>query len=80
MQNLLKKQHGKRPLEGLRCLWRNSINIGLKEVGHGGVGWIQLAQDRVRWLALVNAVMDSNCNNGEEFLDELRDYHLLTKV
>jgi hypothetical protein len=54
-----------------------SINISLRAVGHEGVDWIQLAEDKVQWLALVKAVMDSVCNKGEEFLDELRDCHLL---
>jgi hypothetical protein len=42
--------------------------------------WSQLAQDNVRWLHLVNAVMDSSCSKGEEYLDELRNYHLLKMV
>jgi hypothetical protein len=40
---LLKKPHGKRPLEVLRCVWTNSINIGLREVGHEDVDWMQVA-------------------------------------
>jgi hypothetical protein len=38
--------------------WKDNIKMGLQEVGHGGVEWIKLAQDRDRWQALVNAVMN----------------------
>jgi hypothetical protein len=34
------------------------IKMGLQEVGWGGIDWIDLAQDRDRWQALVNAVMN----------------------
>jgi len=38
--------------------WEDSIKIDLQEVGIGGIDWIDLAQDRGRWRALVNAVMN----------------------
>ena len=38
--------------------WEDNIKTGLKEVGWGGLDWIALAQDRDRWRALVNAVMN----------------------
>jgi hypothetical protein len=44
---------GKRPLGRLRCSWLDNIKVDLVEVGCGG-----LAQDRDRWRALVNAVMN----------------------
>jgi hypothetical protein len=49
---------GKRPLEKPRCRWEDNIKMDLQEVGCGGVDWIELAQDRDRWRALVNAVMN----------------------
>jgi hypothetical protein len=41
-----------------RCRWEDNIKIVLQEVGCGGMNWIGLAQDRYRWRALVNAVMN----------------------
>ena len=38
--------------------WEDSIKIDLQEVGIGGIDWIDLAQDRNRWRAVVNAVMN----------------------
>jgi hypothetical protein len=45
-------------LEDLGVAWRIILKIGLQEVGWGGTDWIALAEDRDRWLALVNAVMN----------------------
>ena len=41
-----------------RCRWEDNIKMDLQEVGCEGTDWIQLAQGRDRWRALVNAVMD----------------------
>jgi hypothetical protein len=49
---------GKRPPVRLRRSWEDNIKMDLKEVGSGDMDWIELAQDRDRWLALVNAVMN----------------------
>ena len=55
---LLGKPEGKRPLRRLRHKWEDSITMDLKEVGCGGMDWIELAQDRDRRRAFVNAVMN----------------------
>jgi hypothetical protein len=47
---------GRRPLGRPRCRWEDNINMNLQEVGWGGMDWIDMAQDRVRWRALVSAV------------------------
>jgi hypothetical protein len=49
---------GKRSLGRPRRRWVNNIKIDLLEIGWGGVDWIGLAQDRDKWRALVNAVMN----------------------
>ena len=47
-----------RPLGRPRHRWEDNIKMGLQEVGYGSMDWIELAQDRDRWQALVNAVMN----------------------
>ena len=47
-----------RPLGIPRRRWEDNIKMDLQEVGCGGMDWIDLAQDRSRWLGLVNAVMN----------------------
>ena len=53
----MEKPGGKRPLGRPRRRWEDNIKMDLQEVGCGGKDWIELAQDRDRWLALVNAEM-----------------------
>jgi hypothetical protein len=55
---LMGKPEGKRPLGRPRRRWVDNIKIYLLEIGWGGVDWIGLAQDRDKWRALVNAVMN----------------------
>ena len=55
---LVRKTEGKRPLGRTRCRWEDNIKMDLQEVGCGGMDWIELAQDRDRWRALVNSVMN----------------------
>jgi hypothetical protein len=55
---LLGKPEGKIPLERPRRRWEDGIKMDLREIGWGGVEWINLVQDMNRWRALVNAVMN----------------------
>ena len=52
------KAEGKRPIGRPRRRWEDNIKMNLKEIGCGLVDWIELAQDRDRWLALVSTVMN----------------------
>jgi hypothetical protein len=55
---LVGKPEGKRPLGRPRCRWIDKIKMDLLEIGLNVLKWIDLAQDRYRWRALVNAVMN----------------------
>jgi hypothetical protein len=55
---LVGKQEENRPLGRTRRRWIYGNNMEPSEIVLGGVDWIDLAQDRYRWRALVNAVMD----------------------
>jgi len=55
---LVGKPEGKRPLVRPRCRWEDNIKVDFQEVGCEGMDWIVLVQDRDRWRALVNAVMN----------------------
>jgi hypothetical protein len=52
------KPEGKRPLGSPRRRWTDNIKMDLREIGWDGRDWIELAQDRDQWRALVNTVMD----------------------
>jgi hypothetical protein len=49
---------GKRPLGRPRHRWVDNIKMELREIGWVGMDWIDLAQDRDQWRALVNLVMN----------------------
>ena len=55
---LVGKPEEKRPLGRSRHRWEDNIKMYLTEVGCGDMDWIELAQDRDRWRALVKAVMN----------------------
>jgi len=55
---LVGKPEGKRPLGRPRRRWDDNVKMDLQEVGCEGMDWIELAQDRDRWLALVTVVMN----------------------
>ena len=56
---LVGKPEGRRPLGRPRRRWEDNIMMDLREVGCGCVDWMELAQDRDRWRALVSAVMNN---------------------
>ena len=55
---LVGKPKGKRAIGRPRRRWEDNIKMDLQEVGCGGMDWIELAQDRDRWRALVTAVIN----------------------
>ena len=55
---LVGKPEGKRPLGRPRRRWEDNIKMALKEVGGGCGDWMELAQDRDRWRALVITAMN----------------------
>jgi hypothetical protein len=55
---LVANPEGKRPLGKPRRRWVDNIKMDLREIGWDGGDWIDLAQDRDQWRALVNAVMN----------------------
>jgi hypothetical protein len=55
---LVGKPEGRRPLGRPRRRWEDNIKMDLREVRWGGMDWINLAQDRDRWRALVYTVIN----------------------
>jgi hypothetical protein len=58
VHRLVGKSEGRRPLGRPRCKWIDNIKIDLGDIGWGCVNLIGLAQDRDKWVALVNVVMN----------------------
>jgi hypothetical protein len=56
---LVGKPEGRRPLGRSRRRWLDNIRMAMVEVGWGDLDWIGLAQDRDRWIALVNSVLNA---------------------
>jgi hypothetical protein len=54
---LVGKQDRKRPLERPRRMWMDNIKMDLRDIGLGGMDWIDLDRERDQWWALVNTVM-----------------------
>jgi hypothetical protein len=55
---LLGNPEEKRPMGRPRRRWVNNIKMYLREIGWNGMDWIDLAQDRDQWRALMNAIMN----------------------
>jgi hypothetical protein len=55
---LVGEPEGKRPLGRPRCRWMDNIKMDILEIGLSVADWIGPAQDRYRWRALVNSVMN----------------------
>ena len=67
------KPEGKRPLGRPRRRWEDNIKMDLQEVGEGCEDWMELAQDRDRWRALVSMVMNlRGFKNAGNFLTSCR--------
>jgi hypothetical protein len=67
---LVRKPEGKGPLGRPRRRWEDNIKMDLEEVGRGCGDWMELAQDRDSWRALVSTVMNFRCSiKCGEFLD-----------
>jgi hypothetical protein len=54
----VRKPEEKRPLGRQKRRWMGNIKMDLREIGWGGMGWIDLAQDSDQWRAVVNTVMN----------------------
>jgi hypothetical protein len=57
-RDLVGKPEGKRPLGRPTRRWKDNIKMNLQDVGCVGMDWVELTQDRSRWWALVNGVIN----------------------
>jgi hypothetical protein len=55
---LVRKPEGKRPPGRPRCMWVDTIKLYLRQIGWGAMNCIDLAQDREKWRALLNTLMN----------------------
>jgi len=77
---LVGKPEGKRPLGRPRRRWEGNIKMDLQEVGGGRGDWMELAQDRDRWRALVGTVRDFRGSiNAGNFLTTCKVYWLASQ-
>ena len=60
----MKTPEGKRSLGRPRLIWEDNIKMDLQEVGCGGMDWIDVAQDRDRWRAVLNFRFTLNAGNS----------------
>jgi hypothetical protein len=74
---LVGRTEGKRPLGRPRRRWEDNIKMDLQEIGGGCGDWIELAQDRDRWRALVGTVRSSI--NAGNFLTSCKVYWLASQ-
>ena len=65
---------GKRPLGRPRCIWEDNITMDFREIGINTRNWVDLAQDRNYWRALVNAALKLCVSQAEEL-----DIHFTTQ-
>jgi hypothetical protein len=72
---LVGKPEGKRPLGRSRCRLKDNMKMNLQEVGGGCEDWMELAQDRDRWRALVSMVKNLRVpKNAENFLTSCKEW------
>ena len=77
---LVGKPQGKRPLGRSRRRWEDNIKMDLEEVGRVCGDWMELAQDRDRWRALVSTIMNFRVpQNAGNFLISCKTSSLLKK-
>jgi hypothetical protein len=55
---LVGKPEGKKPLRRPRCRWVDNIKMDLREIEWDGVDWIDMAQNREQWRALLNTLLN----------------------
>jgi hypothetical protein len=76
---LVGKPEGKRPLGKHRRGWEDSIKMDLGDIGWGVTDWINLAQDREQWSALVNTAVKLRVPRNGKVFKCLSDWRLLKK-